>query len=253
MSKLRALNSKNTNSVNNYSAGEAMVLYVTPRFVLPPKFVNMLKSNFSGVTAASTSLTQSWGNVSALSVQNPFAGTQPITTAAASNGFAVTGNNGSATTNEPDGYSTMSSIYRYYRVMHTKLVVRLRPTNAADVYTLTLDCTPAGSVQGGQVDINNITSAPFFRSATFQYGQSDQGSKPRQLSLSVDAWTAVGLSKAEYCGQPPTLVTSAPANTLSAFFDLNLYPTIAATNTGVIGWELELHQTVEWSQLQNVT
>ncbi len=228
-------------------------MYVTPRYVFPPKFVNMLKSNFSGVTAASTSLTQSWGNVYALSLQNPFTGTQSITTAAASNGFAVTGNNGSAITNEPDGYTTMSSIYRYYRVMHAKLVVRLRPTNAVDSYTLTLDCAPAGAVQGGQVDINNVTSAPFFRSATFQYGQTDQGMKPRQISLSVDAWQSVGLSKAEYCGQPPTLVTATPANTVSSFFELNLYPMIAATNTGVLGWELELHQTVEWSQPQNVT
>jgi len=215
--------------------------------VIPPKFINRMRTYLTASTVAGTSLTQSWAQISGVSITNAFNTGQTISTAAASHGFLAVPLNGDSLSLKPDGYNTLTTMYESYKVVQSKIIVRLRLTNITDAYMLTLSAQGFNGAQSGQLTPNTAAAQPYYRSMTLESGVSDQGSQRRELVIKVNPWDVVGLTKQQYLDQPVTSISSQPAAVINFYYQLNLFPLIAATNAGILGWEFELLQDVEWT------
>jgi len=224
-----------------------MVIYRSVNHIIPPKFINIIKTYFTGTTAVTTTLTQAWAQVYFNSIVAPFNPGQPVTTNAAGHGFVVVASNGTAISNNPDGYTTLISLYETYRVIKSKLVIRLRLTNTSDVFMLTLSAAGFDGAQSGQLTPNTANAQPFFKSTTLQAGVSNEGNKKNELVLETVPWKVLGLSESQYMDLPVALINANPVGTSLIYFQMNLFPLAGTTNSGILGWEFELTQDVEWS------
>jgi len=222
------------------------VVYRRPRNFLPPEFVNTLRTTQTGYIPSGTVLSTAgfWATVAVGDIFEPFNTSQPLTTAVASHGFALSYTASSSTTQNGAGYTEMTRLYSSYRVQAFRYRMIWQPSAAADVFTVSLSATGFPSIQTGNLPVGALGGLNLERRYQFNLYEPT-----RAIELRANCWDVLGLSKAQYITLPTALVGATPVGTALAELAINGYLLSAGTLAGNVAVTIELEQDVEWSSL----
>jgi hypothetical protein len=229
---------------NNGRRGE-MIRYVYPSRILPPKFVNMVRSAIQANVGMS--VWSYYPNVFCLvfgnSIYRPYSSAINYSTSNAGGGMNMSSLSGSSTTQNTTGYTVMSGLYNTYRVLRSKMRVAFAPVSGADTFDLSISTSPYAEAQSTPLTPDGVRSQQNVVQKRITAGNM---STSRYLELDITPWDALGISKRQYLDLPVTTIGNFPTNSALYQFQINCQ-LIGTANAGVISGEFELELEVEWS------
>lgn len=219
-----------------------MVVYRTLSAVFPPIFKNRLKLNMTGYTPGGTVLSgTSYARIDVGAAFQPFNSGQLVTAAVGSNGFSMNLTGGSSVTQNPAGFSEMARLYSRYLVEDFNLIVRIRPTNAADVVTAMMGATTSDNPQTSAISAGGVMGMNQVVLKTIQLSQPGN----MDLVLKRSSWIAMGLTKPQWEDLPFSLTNANPSQ--FPIVNMNMFLQNNGTLVGNLAIEFELVLDVQWA------
>jgi hypothetical protein len=147
--------------------------------------------------------------------------------------IVVTNGSDTATSN---GYSLLVQMYRYARVVRSRIRVTASPSTSGDQLLLSTFVAPAGLVP--PISYIQSRAQHSFKEAFCTTGQPVSQST---VDCSVNSWNVLGMTEGEWMASPPVAWTVAPS-----YYHFVQYCTVdGGTNTNSIPFRIEFACEVE--------
>lgn len=202
--------------------------------IIAPRFMTKVSTAWQGYLAIGVSTSQAisiYGN----SFFQPFnTPSQPITS-------QFTPSGGSAVNQVFPGYTSLSSLYRYYRVNGSRIKVTLQPSTSADIFELMV--FPVTSIQA-TATVNQASSNQYSKNKLCSFTNNVA---QNTITSYMPSNKVLGLTYQQFQDQLPIIVSAAPAASLDWYWQVQFSALNGSNNTLIIPIYVELDYYLELS------